>query len=119
LRNGYTLEYETLGNFVDPDVSEEECREVVDILEMYRALKIARRDITFPGFDGNNETEHFAYATFLIDIQNKWTESKQDPRNSHSPMLARYRSMLRSWKESADTAELTAEDTARILSHKR
>jgi len=128
LRNGYTLEYETLARHVDPDVSEEECREVRDILDMYRALKIARGDLpegtfgegdaAFPGFDGNNEPEHFAYAKFLMEIQNKWQESKQDPRNSHKPMLARYRSMLESWEESANKWELTAEDTARILSPK-
>ena len=128
LRNGYALEYEKLGSYVDPAVSEAECREVKDILDMYRALKIARGklpeetfgegDTVFPGFDGNNETEHFAYATFLIETQNKWPESKRDPRNSHRPMLARYRSMLGSWEESANKWELTAEDAARILSHK-
>jgi uncharacterized protein YfbU (UPF0304 family) len=128
LRNGYTLEYEKLGSYVDPAVSEGQCREVKDILDMYRALKIACRDLpegtfgkgdsVFPGFHGNNEPEYFAYATFLIDTQNKWPESKPDPRNSHRPMLARYRSMLESWEESANKWELTAEDTARILSRK-
>jgi len=128
LESGYTLEYETLASHIDTEVSEEQCREVRDVLDMYRALKIAYRDLpagtltagdaTFLGFDGNEETEQFAYATFLIEMQDKWGESKQDPRNSHWPVLSRYRTMLRSWKESANKWELTPVDTARILSPK-
>jgi uncharacterized protein YfbU (UPF0304 family) len=128
LASGYTLEYETLASHIDKEVSDDKCREVRDILDMYRALKIARRDLpagtvsdadaTFPGFDGNEETEHFAYATFVMEKQNKWVESKQDPRNSHWPVLSRYRMMLKSWKESPRKWELTPEDTARILPHK-
>jgi len=128
LESGYTLEYETLASHIDRDMSEVKCREVRDILDMYRALKAAQRDLpagtlangdaTFLGFDGNNETEHFAYATFLMEVQDKWAESKQDPRNSHWPLLSRYRTMLQAWKESASRWDLTPEDVARILSHK-
>jgi uncharacterized protein YfbU (UPF0304 family) len=95
---------------------------------MYRALKIAARDLPpgfladadteFPGFDGNNETEHFAYARFLRDAQGSGDESKEEPRNSHRPMLMRYRWMLRIWRQCADPWRLTPEDVALILSRK-
>jgi uncharacterized protein YfbU (UPF0304 family) len=128
LEYGYVLEYGMLVSHLDDDMSEEECKEVREVLDMYRALKKAHRDLpvgtvtaadaAFKGFDGNDETNQFSYATFLIETQGKWGESKVDPINSHWPMLSRYRSMIASWKQSANKWELTAEDTVRILSHK-
>jgi uncharacterized protein YfbU (UPF0304 family) len=128
LRSGYTLDYGLeLMTGVDPDeMSEDECHEVRDILDLYRALKKAHRelpegtisskDAEFPGFDGNEESKHFAYARFLIEDQNKWGESKAV--NSHWPHLGKYRAMVAEWKESAQKWELTAEDVKRILSQK-
>src|ERR1700683_906737 len=63
LENGYTLEYKSLVSNFDDDVPEATCSEVIDILDMYRALKKAFRelpdgsvnpsDVEFRGFDGN------------------------------------------------------------------
>ena len=127
LQSGYALEYGTLVSHLDEDMPEAESREVRDILDMYRALKKAcrelpegtvnPRDVGFQGFDGNGETKYFAYATFLMETQGKWAESKEDPRNSHWPLLPWYRKMLQSWEESASKWDLTAEDATRILSH--
>jgi hypothetical protein len=129
LRSGYTLEYwSALMNGIDPDeMSEDDCREVIDILSLYRALKKALRDLPegtlaakdaeFPGFDGNEESKHFAYTKFLIEDQHKFGESQA--LNSHWPgNLQRYRARVAAWKESADKWELTAEDVKRILSQK-
>jgi uncharacterized protein YfbU (UPF0304 family) len=128
LESGYTLEYGVeLFTGVDPDeMSEDDCREVRDILDLYRALKKAHRelpegtltakDAEFPGFDGNEESKHFAYARFLIEGQHKWGESKAE--NSHWPHLGEYRAMVAEWKKSAKKWELAAEDVKRILSQK-
>ena len=128
LRDGYTLEYDTLVSGFDTEVSEDKCTEVRDILDMYRALQNALRelpagsvpakDTTFQGFDGNEEGEHHAYAQFLIEVQGKWAESKNAPLNSHRPMIQRYRAMLREWKQSADKWHLTVEDVGRVVSQK-
>jgi len=126
LQSGYTLEYDSLPPHLDSEVSEETCREVKDVLDMYRMLKNAIRDLPpggvapsddaeFQGFDGNEETEHYSYALFLIETQGKWAESKNAELNSHTPMLERYRSMLGRWKHRNDRFNLTAEDVAHIL----
>lgn len=128
LENGYTLDYQDLFANIYDEVSQEICREVRDVLDMYRALKkaytklpegtVTAADVAFHGFDGNEESKHFAYATFLIETQGKWEESQGDPINSHWPMLGRYRRMLESWKESPNKWDLTVEDVKRIVSQK-
>ena len=127
LESGYTLNYGLeLLTGLDPDeMSEDDCSEVRDILELHRALKNAFRDLPegtltaedaeFAGFDGNEETKQFAYTTFLIEHQHKWGEFQA--LNSHWPgNLRKYRAMVAAWKESANKCKLTAEDVKRILS---
>lgn len=136
LEGGYELEYETLTpSFLDP-MSEKECREVYDILEMYRDLHFAyenRREtsgvpeaaVSFRGFDGNNETRALSYARFLIEDLGKWEELAPAlgfGLNSHMPMLDSYRRMLEVWRQCRDQhtlntggSPLTAEETKRIV----
>jgi uncharacterized protein len=104
LESGYTLEYGIeLLTGIDPDeMSEDECREVRDILDLYRALKkalqnlpagtLTAKDAEFPGFDGNEESKQYAYTKFVIEDQHKWGESKA--LNSHWPHLQKYRVYL-------------------------
>jgi uncharacterized protein YfbU (UPF0304 family) len=126
VENGYTLEYDTLATGFDEEVSPEVCREVMDILDMFRMLQnairplpaasaIDRRKAEFRGFDGNAGTGHYGYARFVMEIQDRWKDVKPDDLNSHSDTLPRYRAMLSAWKESAEKTELTADDVTRIL----
>lgn len=125
LRHGFTLDYESLVSHFSSEVPETTCREVRDILDLYRALKKALRDLPagtlkpedadFKGFDGNEEGDHYGYVLFLIETQGKWTESKSSDLNSHWPMLERYRAMLDSWHQCSSKWELTAGDVSRIL----
>ena len=50
--------------------------------------------VTFPGFDGNEESAHLSVAIFLVEKMNRFQEL--DPRNlnSHWPVLNEYRRML-------------------------
>ena len=126
LERGYTIEYGfTILQGVDGDeVSEQDCKEVRDVLDMYRALKAALRDLptgtlsendaTFSGFDGNDETKHYAYARFLIEDQKKWPESQA--LNSHTTMLGKYRRMLAEWATCSEKGHLTANEVNGILS---
>lgn len=81
--------------------------EVMDILDMFRALDNANRKgltvsggtgyASFAGFDGNNDP-HYGFARFLIDVQGKYTESAP-AKNSHSAStLSIYRRMLSTWE---------------------
>ncbi len=79
LESGYELEYDVISSHVFKDgstLSEEACDEVIDVLDMFRALGrsydeledkagIEERRIRFQGFDGNNETEQLAYSRYL------------------------------------------------------
>jgi|SRR5579884_229190 len=83
LEDGYEGAYSWY-NSVNPEVlSEEECSEVEDILMMFLVLKrayeemedkpnIDQKDITFMGFDGNNDKQ-YSFCQFLAD-RDRWTE---------------------------------------------
>lgn len=97
---------------VEP-VSMEICQEVRSILDMYRNLQNSLRkaglddelikNSLFPGFDGNEETEHYSYTIFLLEDKGLWRGlegREQKTWNSHCPMLRRYRAMLPVYRES-------------------
>ncbi len=122
LERGYELEYAELATaFSDDGLTEAECNEVYEILEMHRALNYGQRelpadagisaaDVKFRGFDGNNETRHMAYVRF-IRSEEKY-EEMGDPNgfNSHMPMLGRYRRMLRVYEQIKTEQRRTGED---------
>lgn len=121
LQSGYTLEYPSLIQ-MNEELPEELACEVKNILDMHRALRNSVQgssetttDVSFKGFDGNEEGAHHNYALFLIETQGRWTESKIPDLNSHWPLLPRYRAMLAVWQGVADKWKLTAEDLRRIL----
>lgn len=88
--------------------------EVADILDMWSFLeggfagleaedrqKLEAADVlfgdslSFPGFDGNNESEHGSIAQFLIERLGRFSRFKaRSSLNSHMPCLAGYRRML-------------------------
>lgn len=91
--------------------------EVLDILDMWYFLESSHADMTqedkdyikanakyvdkiiFPGFDGNNETQHMSIARFLIEKMDRFTEFKgHGDLNSHMPSLDIYRRMLSVFK---------------------
>jgi hypothetical protein len=110
------------------EVSEEVCREVLEILRMHRALKfsfqslqdtggIEESQIQFRGFDENMEPHQTAYTGYLFDDPDRFDKLKQSGGyNSDTPMLERYRRMLLQWQDSEDQKNLTKEDLARIVS---
>jgi uncharacterized protein YfbU (UPF0304 family) len=135
LERGYELEYHTITDSFFEPMSEEECREVYDILEMLSDLKFAYGEvgeasgvdevaISFRGFDGNNEAKWLAYASFLMTELGKWADlapARRDGLNSHMPMLGRYRAMLRVWRpvrenhiSNFDATALTSDEIKQI-----
>ncbi len=86
--------------------------EVVDILDMWSFIESSYKkltqkekkcikdetgydDITFVGFDGNNEIEHMNIAEFLINDLERFQSFKGKYMNSHSPSLEGHRRMLK------------------------
>ncbi len=78
LEEGYTLHYEWMVEHLYDELSEDECREVLDILDMYSEIawgveKLEEGDelkehhlARFPGFDGNNETNLMSYVRYFV-----------------------------------------------------
>ena len=114
--NGYEFEYEEC--LVASDiVSEDACREVRDILQMFRVLYHAKSNQKFEGFDGNHHVEGplMGYVRHLWE-SSEFTESKHpdiDNGNSHTEMLAQYRRMVAAWKQ-GPSFPLSPEDVSRI-----
>lgn len=128
VESGYQRAYAWLVEQFSPDgLSDEECGEVYDILDMHRRLGfeyvklsdkngIDASELRFIGFDGNNESSYLAFHQFLAQ-QKKWVEVP--PENSHSPTLDMYRRMLEVFrtvqkKRSWDKAEIQKIVAARV-----
>lgn len=130
LEEGYVLQYSWMFEQLYNELSEADCREVLEILDMYRAITFGLQKLEtddelkthrlakFTGFDGNNETHQMAYARYFIVDLNRFTELKQDDYpyfNSHWPMLDTYRRMLEQWTPLKDKFELSREQIASVL----
>jgi len=130
LEEGYVLHYEWIFNNLHEEMFEEQCREVQDILEMYRAISFAymkehdvkevkKEKYQFQGFDGNNEPEQRSYASYVVHDLGRYGELKYHGEytefNSHSPMLEQYRTMLKHWKSHGKNMTLTIEQADELL----
>lgn len=128
VEQGYVLEYKTLVEHLWKEMPEEQCREVHDILNMFRGLNAAYRGLsdkagideaklTFSGFDGNDKVEvgYLTYVHYLIDDLKKWSELRREDLNSHVTLLPMYRAMLEEYRNSENEHRLTRTDLLRIL----
>ena len=90
-------------------ITEAECKEVADTLNMFSALKwsfaklndtsgIDESLIKFEGYDGNEETKFWSFAKFFCEGLGRFRElDKGDDFNSHCPMRPAYNRMLSVW----------------------
>ncbi|GAA0100804.1 YfbU family protein [Paraclostridium bifermentans] len=115
LINGYKINYPDLVCGFTDETSEDISEFVIDVLQMYRILnnsynelnyedkeKIRLYDISFKGFDGNEEIDYYKYADFYLNKLDRFDELKELEYfevNSHSNMLDNYMRMVSSWKE--------------------
>jgi len=124
---GYELEYgHIIEHIYEQGLSEEECREVKDIMAMFSSLKasynqledksgIDEGKLAFRGFSGNDETMQMAYAQYLYQSRSFRDLEHGDDFNSHFPMLSSYRKMLSEWKNSENEHALSKDDIIRII----
>jgi uncharacterized protein YfbU (UPF0304 family) len=109
LDSGYELHYAPERITANPDeiMTAEECRAVLDILNMFQVLRqsfeklsdkagVEKSIVEFDGFDGNNETKQMGYVRFYCTLPGGRFENDVQIKNlnSHSPRLPRYRAML-------------------------
>lgn len=127
LEYGFELQYSWLTENLSEGLTVEECREVLDILDMYRSITFSWNrlnpkeripdNIKFKGFDGNNESALRSYVQYFVMDLERFEELKYGQSfpsfNSHTRMLERYKNQLRIWRNF--DYELTEEQIALIL----
>lgn len=111
---------------LSPNLSDQDTELVLNILAVYRAIQdsyealsdktgIEKHDLTFPGFDGNNEAELLGFSRALAANGN-YRDTIGDPaRNSHSGTADMYSRMIEEWKRLGKPYKCTKEQIVAIL----
>jgi uncharacterized protein len=132
LSGGFSLHYDWLANELSEELSKDECKSVLDVLDMYRAINTGMRNIPqdddlhthdlikFPGYDANNEAKKHSYVNYYIVDLGRYEEllddeTKLDRFNSHREMSAIYLRMVERWKCCKDRFSLDRNDIFRII----
>jgi len=128
---GYEMHYSWACEHIYKDdsiMSIDECKEVLEILEMfdsitnsYSSIKdksgIDKKDVKFPGFDGNSEGKYMSYARYFCSLDGGRFVSitKDTDLNSHFPTLTIYRRMLNEWNKSKNKFNLSKSEIIDII----
>lgn len=133
LRNGHERLYSQIFDSFEPIFPRKDASHVYDVLDMYRALgnsrfqlpetdqaDFAESDMVFPGYDGNNESDHLSFSHALA-VNGKWQESFPDGVgiNSHSQQIEVYERMLAVWRGMDKSFNLTKDQMKEILAASR
>ena len=122
LEDNYPLAYEAIFDHFSDGLTTDECGFVNEVLAMYDALQRTKvGDTHFPGFDGNNETMHMAYARYIRKREGRFDYLKTGTPdlNSHFPSIDGYRRMLETWARYSKSYELSADEAKDILASRR
>jgi uncharacterized protein YfbU (UPF0304 family) len=126
LEKGLVTEYEEV-LYLEPPMSETDCREVLDILTMFNALYysydrledkggIDELKVRFIGFEGNNEGRQLGYARYLIEQDDHYTHLVDGKDlDSHGPVIDGYREMLDRYKALGEPRLLTREQLLEVV----
>lgn len=114
LRDGYPKHYSLLDNHILRDeLADEEVEFVHNVLQMYADLQSSynqskkkdlniKKNISFPGFDGNAGDGHLGYLSFLVK-HGRYTYvkplDKGDAINSHMTITSMYERMLSKYNQ--------------------
>ncbi|MBE8604909.1 YfbU family protein [Vibrio sp. OPT10] len=130
VERGYELQMREL-NKEFGCLTEAECREIIDIMEMYHAMQesnkmlaeqeraeVDQRRLQFLGFDIASEAQIVHYVRFLVDSEGLYPQfDKADHHfNSQMPMLEKYRRMLTTWCNCPRQYHLCSTELSQIFS---
>lgn len=122
--HGYVHLYGQAVERVWDEMPDEDSKEVIDILELYRVLLLSlkklppadqeklQKEVKFKGFDGNEETGHYLFAQFFCEELDRYNEL--EVINSHNPTLDDYRAQLKKWDRFGRRIKLTKEEIESI-----
>lgn len=127
LREGHKFLYQQSFNSLYENLPDENAELVLNILQVYEALKdsyntlsdksgITIQDVSFPGFDGNNEPELIGFVDALRKMNRFVSTIEAGVLDSHMPKVQTYRNMIQKWNELGKSNRLTKEQILYILS---
>lgn len=132
IENGYALCFDIDYDYIyegEDMMTEEECLEVWDTMEMYASIARARErnpedtrglgDAKFSGYDGNNETKFMSFAEYTVQRLGRFRYLELEQNNyfnSHMPMRDKYQRMLDVFKnfELGRRMQLSVDDALTI-----
>lgn len=132
LQSGYKIFYSMLDELISDEMMIEASDLVLQTLSIYRQIEFYKKknptdkeiidhpSSVFAGFDGNHESQYYAFARFVIETQNKYEEQKKywretDGLNSHSSMVDKYSRMIEAWKSDGTDYNFSRERILKIL----
>ncbi|MBN6492922.1 YfbU family protein [Acinetobacter pittii] len=126
LRDGHKWLYRQSFGTLSENLPDEDAELVLNILEVHKALKISYdaltdksgisiQDISFAGFDGNNESELIDFVDALKKSNRFVNVIDAGVRNSHIPKVHTYETMIQKWHELDQSYTLTKDQILYIL----
>ncbi len=127
IERGYGLQLRELDRDFD-EMSEETCRTIINVMEMYHALQVSRdnlkeqempdaRRVAFIGFDAATESRYLSYVRFMVNTEGRYThfDSGSHGFNSQTPMWEKYQRMLNVWLACPRQYHLSSVEIQQIL----
>ncbi|MBF8999997.1 MULTISPECIES: YfbU family protein [Vibrio] len=129
VERGYDLQMSEL-NKEFGCLPEEQCRQVINIMEMYHAMQesynqlssdakadVDQRRLQFLGFDAVTENQLVQYVRFLVDSEGMYPQFEKGEHgfNSQVPMLDKYRKMQAVWSQCPRQYHLSATELHQLL----
>lgn len=142
--HGWALGWKYPGLFEETGEDPQAVKFVADVLDMWSFLETSfnalddngrqaladaaepfGRQVAFPGFDGNNESEYLSIARIFVEDLDRWTEFEGRILNAHMRTVDGYQRMLEVFGEirtakmnEGDYEVLNAEELGRVLSER-
>ncbi|UGA55951.1 YfbU family protein [Vibrio sp. DW001] len=129
VERGYELQMRELDKHFGK-ITEEECREVINIMEMYHAMQesnkmlseadrnnVDQRRLQFLGFDIASEHQLVNYVRFLVDSEGLYPQFEKSDHhfNAQMPMLEKYARMLTTWRNCPRQYHLSSTEFTQIF----
>jgi uncharacterized protein len=114
LRDGHKWIYSQVFDWISPNLAESKVDIVLKTLNLYSTLQssyaelqdksdIDAKELNFPGFDGNNESEFLSFANALLKDHRYEHVLGPSVKNSHMPSIDIYRRMIEEWQNLGET----------------
>ena len=129
VERGYVLQMQEISKDFGC-IEEDECREIIDIMEMYHAMQesnnmleeherqnVDQRRLQFLGFDCGTECKLVHYVRFLVDSEGLYPQFDKGEHhfNAQMPMQDKYRRMLATWCNCPRQYHLCANELKQIF----